>query len=317
MLKITATFIDEITGDIPHQNWLADDWDKDFAAMKAIGIDSVTMIRCGHGRWITHPSKVLEKEVNAYTPVTDLTKLFLDLAEKHGMKFYFGNYNGGFHVRGNYRKEIDINKAVCEEAWERYGSHPAFAGWYLTQEVGRLQWNIIEVFHELGKFCKELSGGLPTAISPYIEGIQLYDPFRTGVNAGKSVTLPDFEREWNEIMAGITGCVDSISFQDGGCDYSELEDFLSVACSAGKKHGITINTNVEAFDRDMPIRFLPIKWDKMLLKLRAAEKAGVAGATMFEFSHFMSPNSSYFQAHGLNRCYQHYLAGGFETSENQ
>ena len=50
MLKITATFIDEITGDIPHQNWLAEDWDKDFAAMKAVGIDSVTMIRCGHGR---------------------------------------------------------------------------------------------------------------------------------------------------------------------------------------------------------------------------------------------------------------------------
>ena len=95
MLKITATFIDEITGDIPHQNWLADDWDKDFAAMKAVGIDSVTMIRCGHGRWITHPSKVLEKEVNAYTPVKDLTKLFLDLAEKHGMKFHFANYNGG------------------------------------------------------------------------------------------------------------------------------------------------------------------------------------------------------------------------------
>ena len=38
MLKITATFIDEIIGDIPHQNWLAEDWDKDFAAMKAIGI---------------------------------------------------------------------------------------------------------------------------------------------------------------------------------------------------------------------------------------------------------------------------------------
>ena len=311
MLKISATFIDEITGDIPHQNWLEDDWDRDFQAMKAVGINAVTMIRCGNGRFITHPSKVLEREVNAYRPPMDLTALFLDLAQKHGMKFYFGNYNGGNHVRGNYRREVDLNKMVCEEAWERYGSHPAFAGWYLTQEVGRLQWNIIEVFQELGKFCKELSGGLPTAISPYIEGIALYDPFRTGVNAGKSVTLPDFEREWNEIMAGISGCVDSIAFQDGGCDYSELEDFLRVAVQLGKKHNIEIRSNVEAFDRDMPIRFLPIHWEKMLLKMRFAENAGIKDATMFEFSHFMSPNSCYTAAHGLYRCYQRYLDGKF------
>lgn len=315
MLKIKATFIDEITGDIPHQNYLAEDWEKDFQAMKAIGIEAVTMIRCGHGRFITHPSRVLTREVNAYMPPVDLTQLFLDLAAKYDMKFFFGNYNGGFHVRGNYRREVDLNKAVCEEAWARYGSHPAFAGWYLTQEVGRLQWNIIEVFQELGKFCKEISNGLPTAISPYIEGIQLYDPFRTGVNADKSVKLPDFEREWNEIMAGISGCVDTIAFQDGGCDYHELEDFLSVACTLGKRHGINIHTNVEAFDRDMPIRFLPIKWEKMLLKLRSAERAGVSGATMFEFSHFMNPNSCYAAAHGLYRCYQHYLNGGFQPLE--
>ena len=39
-LKITGTFLDEISHDIPHQNWGEKEWDKDFAHMKAIGIDT-------------------------------------------------------------------------------------------------------------------------------------------------------------------------------------------------------------------------------------------------------------------------------------
>lgn len=31
-------------------------------------------------------------------------------------------------------------------------------------------------------------------------------------------------------------------------------------------------TNIESFDRDMPIRFLPIKWEKLLLKLTLREE---------------------------------------------
>jgi hypothetical protein len=57
----------------------------------------------------------------------------------------------------------------------------------------------------------------------------------------------------------------------------------------------------------MPIRFLPIKWEKMLLKLLAAETAGVSKAITFEFSHFMSPNSCYLQAGKLFERYCEYF----------
>lgn len=49
-MKITGTFLDEISHDIPHQNWGADEWDRDFRAMRAISIDTVVMIRCGYRR---------------------------------------------------------------------------------------------------------------------------------------------------------------------------------------------------------------------------------------------------------------------------
>jgi len=47
-LQITGTFLDEISHDIPHQNWGEAEWDLDFQYMKAIGIDTVIMIRSGY-----------------------------------------------------------------------------------------------------------------------------------------------------------------------------------------------------------------------------------------------------------------------------
>jgi hypothetical protein len=56
----------------------------------------------------------------------------------------------------------------------------------------------------------------------------------------------------------------------------------------------------------MPIKFLPIKFEKLKLKLDAARKAGYDKAITFEFSHFMSPQSMYGSAHHLFNRYQEY-----------
>ena len=66
-------------------------------------------------------------------------------------------------------------------------------------------------------------------------------------------------------------------------------------------------TNTVSFYREMPFRLLPIKWEKMRLKLLAAEQAGIEHAMTFEFSHFMSPNSCYLAAGNLRRRYLEWL----------
>ncbi|MCQ2155454.1 MAG: DUF4434 domain-containing protein, partial [Bacteroidales bacterium] len=91
-LRITGTFLDEISHDIPHQNWGPVEWEKDFQNMKAIGIDTVIMIRSGYRKFITWPSKYLLKK-GCYMPSIDLVELFLSLADKYDMKFYFGLYD--------------------------------------------------------------------------------------------------------------------------------------------------------------------------------------------------------------------------------
>ena len=105
--------------------------------------------------------------------------------------------------------------------------------------------------------------------------------------------MTQHEQEWNAILKGIQGAVDIVAFQDGHCDYHELADYLRINKKLTDRYGMTSWTNCETFDRDMPIRFLPIKWEKMLLKLEAARAAGIEKAITFEFSHFMSPNSWY------------------------
>ena len=56
-MKITGTFLDEISHDIPHQNWGPEEWARDFDAMREIGIDEVYLIRCGYKRQTAFPSE--------------------------------------------------------------------------------------------------------------------------------------------------------------------------------------------------------------------------------------------------------------------
>lgn len=298
-MLITGTFLDEISHDIPSQNWGESEWREDFRIMKAVGIDTVILIRSGHKRWATYPSKVLEREMGAFEPPVDLVDLFLRLAEEEGMSFFFGSYDSGkYWHEGKYEKEIQISKDVASEVWEKYGSSPAFKGFYLSCEVSGKFRGIVDIYADLGRHCKKLSGGLPVLISPYIAGRKNPNSFEEAATV--DATTPErHEREWEEILSGIEGAVDILAFQDGHVDFDELAEYLAINRELARKHGMQSWTNLETFDRDMPIKFLPIKWEKLLLKLEAAERAGLDKIITFEFSHFLSPQSCYLQADGL------------------
>ena len=295
-MKITGTFLDEISYDIPHQNWGRREWRRDFLNMRAIGIDTVIMIRCGLKQWLTYPSEILMRRQNCYRPVADLVEMFLELSDELGMKFFFGTYDSWCHWHSDHpEKELELNLQVVEEAWLRYGHHKSFAGWYLSQEISRGRKSVATLYRELGRCCKEVSGGLPVLISPLIDGVK--------ENRKQSVSLEDHQREWDEMFSLIRDGVDTVAFQDGPCEFHELSDYLAVNRQLAEKYGIECWSNCESFDRDMPIRFLPIKWEKMRFKLRAAEAAGVRKVITFEFSHFMSPNSVYGAAGNLYHRY--------------
>lgn len=304
-LRITGAFLDEISHDIPHQNWGAKEWDLDFRYMKSIGIDTVILIRSGYRKFLTYPSKYLIGK-GCYTPSVDLLELFLGLADKYGMKFYFGLYDSGrYWDTREMSYELETNKFVIEEVWKAYGHHKSFGGWYISTEISRKTKDCIRTFHEMGRMCKDISGGLPTFISPWIDGKKAVSAARS--NPKEGVTVDKHEEEWNEIFDGIHDVVDACAFQDGHIDYDELDAFFSVNKKLADKYGMQCWTNAETFDRDMPIDFLPIKFDKLRMKLEAAARCGYDKAITFEFSHFMSPQSAYLQAGHLFDRYKEYF----------
>lgn len=306
-MLITGTFIDEISHDIPHQNWGVQEWETDFGYMKAAGIDTVILIRCGYRKFITYPSKYLQQKYQCYHPPIDLVELFLSLADKHGMNFYFGLYDSGHYWdTGSLTHEIEDNKFIIEEAWKTYGHHPSFSGWYLSMEISRQTIGAVSAFRDLGLMCKAVSKGLPTLISPFIDGKKAVLSTNTTLSKADAISIADHEKEWEEIFSGIQGAVNAVAFQDGHIDFSELDIFFKVNKKLADKYGLQCWTNAESFDRDMPIKFLPIKFEKLRLKLEAARRAGYDKAITFEFSHFMSPQSSYIQAHHLYNRYQEY-----------
>ena len=299
-MKLTGTFLDEITHDIPSNNWGRDEWATEFETMASIGIDTVIMIRAGVGRMAACPSRVLEQRADVFPVYDDLVDMFLDLAERHGLAFYFGTYDSATRSsrERSLEDEVDLGKAFIDEVWQTYGHRQAFKGWYLTFELGRLERRRVECLRQLGDHCKGLSPGLPNLISPYVHGGKLVDD---------PISLDQHHADWHQILSSLEGAVDIVAFQDGQVEYDELPDFLQANGELIRGHGMRAWSNVESFDRDMPFDFPPIDWRKLWWKMQAAEKAGVEKLITFEFSHFMSPNSCWPAARNLYNRYCEYL----------
>lgn len=305
---ITGTFIDEITHDIPSQNWGYDDWERDFAAMAAVGIDTAIVIRAGYRDRATFDSRVLRREHPTLIAGDDQIDWFLTLAEKYDISLYIGTYDSGrYWMSGEFQKEIELNHDFCEEVVERYGDRPAFKGWYISHEIDTFNECVMKVYEDLSKALRRLKDQ-PILISPYIRGVKQF--------AGEAISLGDHEKEWERVFKRIEGLVDIVAFQDGNVEFSDLHDFLSVNSELAHRHGLTCWSNVETFDRDMPIKFPPIEWRKLRFKVDAAMEAQVDKIITFEFSHFMSPNSIYPAAHGLYNRYRERYASRAGTSRS-
>ena len=121
-----------------------------------------------------------------------------------------------------------------------------------------------------------------------------------------SVPLAHTIQEWDDIFAESASAIDICAFQDGQIHYNELPEFHEGIKRLGDDHGVTIWSNVESFDRDMPIKFPPANWPNLRLKLAEASKVAEKIIT-FEFAHFMSPNSCYPAAHKLFERYSDFI----------
>lgn len=297
-MKITGTFLDEITHDIPSANWGRDEWAKDFDAMQAVGIDTVILIRAGFRDRMVFEADTLKRFMPMRPAYIDLLDIFLEQAERCNMDFYFGIYDSGIYwSQGNYHKEIDINKHFTEEVTQKYGDRAAFKGWYLSHELYQYNEAFMKVYLGLTRHLRDLKN-IPLLMSPYVKGRKQFD---------EPITPEEHEKQWDLIFSQIAEDVDIVAFQDGQVEFLELADFLAINKSLADKYSLVSWSNVETFERGMPIDFLPINWQNLRYKIEAATEAEVEKLITFEFSHFLSPNSMYPSAHNLYKRYREWL----------
>ncbi len=301
-MKITGTFLDDISHDVPSANWGPKQWAADFDAMKAIGIDTVIIIRAGYRDQCTFDSKTLSKYFSVRPAYLDLVDVFLNESERCGMELYFGTYDSGVYWHeGNADKELEISRAFTEEALSRYGQRKAFAGWYISNEIGKFKETTVSLYERLARHLREIKD-MPILMSPYIRGSKI---------TKKNTTNPAEHRDhWERIFSRLGGLVDIVAFQDGQVEFGKLAEYAQINSELADKHGLRCWSNVESFERGMPMDYLPIAWPNMRFKMETAAAAGCEKLITFEFSHFMSPNSMYPSARNLYERYTEWLEEG-------
>ena len=296
--KITGTFLDEITWDIPSQNWGKKEWRKEFNTMKEAGIDTVINIRAGLRDMSVFPSEVLNIK-----DVPDLAQLFLDEAQRCDMHFFFGSYDTGNleWEWANWQNDWEINKNLLPEIVKRYGNHPAFYGWYISPETCVATKSSIEIYKRYSDYMKELSPEKPVLISPYYPSFVCKD-------LPKEERHKRFVDDWYKILSSARN-INICAFQDGSCNFNaagyptfELEDYVKEVNQICRELKVMQWNNVETFGREYPIKFPPIDWRILKRKMEIADPY-VEKHITFEFSHFLSPNSMYPSAKTLYKRY--------------
>ena len=289
---ITATFIDEITYDIPSSNWSNEQWSKDLDYMKTVGIDTLVFIRAGYGERTIFPCDYF---VTQYED--DLLGFILDEAEKRNMKVLVGGYLSNLcWNNGDAKTEIELNRHFINEIWAKYGNIPAFGGWYIPQETCRDILNITEVMGGISYLCKEKSPNLPVFISPFFN---TFDP-------NSAFTVEQHTEEWNNIFNRCGKNIDICAFQDGTVPIKDLRDYYVATRKLCETHNIAHWVNTETFERDVRQMYYPIPFSVLKRKLELHKEYAEKIIT-FEFSHFLSPQSIYPSAKNLYDLYiKHY-----------
>lgn len=281
-LKITGTFIDELSRDMPFHNWGLEEWDKEFSLMKSIGINTIVLPQVGLDLKLLYPSALLAGKGLPH-PSFDKLDLLLTLADKWGFKVYCGLYKS--HHSSQFLQEniTSINRSVSSEIWDHYGSrHRSFDGWFISSEVSMENRHNLAAIVDLCKHCKAISGNKKVIISPWIDGNRLLDDDKAHGT---------YTAQWNEIMSHMSQAVDICTIQDTGINDLDCASFYQSCQRIAQSHGIKCWGNAETYDAQMPMRLYSTDFDHLRLKLSAARAAGLEKVITYEFSHFMSPQS--------------------------
>jgi hypothetical protein len=164
---------------------------------------------------------------------------------------------------------------------------------------GGLEFNMPMIWKPLIKKIKKLDKKKKILVSPRYAGEKWGGPV-------SNITPELHYRHFDYVFGEMDGLIDEAAFMDGHTHFKSLKGFVEATAEICKKYNISLWSNLETFDRDMPWRFPPIEWIKMKFKLDIVQPY-VDKIITFEAPHFLSPYSMFPSAKNLYERYMEYI----------
>lgn len=273
---ITGTFIQLDAGNLCCS---LDQWNAEFEAMRRLGCDTLIVgevVRQDHA-FCRIPGYPLYP--GSGTP--DPFRTILDCAARHGFRVFVGTYSWDWSDQSPKAFEEYARRCrdVASLVWKRYGSHAAFAGWYvLGWEIGNAPPpdNIGVKAHIAAiERMRELAPRLPILIAPYFT---------------LDVTPEQFEKGWKELFKSLD--VDIMALQDGvGCGRGITpqlaKPYFRAMLNACRTARVIPWADVEVFDQ--PAGWKTASPERVLEQLMAVGPF-VEKTVIWEFNHYLSPS---------------------------
>jgi hypothetical protein len=172
-----------------------DDWRQQILGMHSLGMDTViiqesfrnqeyyggnTIPSTGYKGLAYYPSELFPGRMRIASH--DPLEAILSEADRLGMNVFLGV---GLYAWFDFSVgSLEWHKKVATELWHRYGHHPSFYGWYVSEEVeGSLipeqgetakdnyRQEIITFFDEFQSFCRRLAPEKPVMLAPNTLGL--------------------------------------------------------------------------------------------------------------------------------------------------
>ena len=171
------------------------DWREQIEGMHGLGMDTVviqesfrnqayygknTISRTGYKGLAYYPSGLFpgRAQITAHDPM----EAILSEADRLHMNVFLGV---GLYAWFDFsRDSLEWHKKVAEELWRRYGRHPSFYGWYVSEEAfgslipeqgeqakDRYRQEMIAFFREFQAFCRHLAPEKPVMLAPNAWGM--------------------------------------------------------------------------------------------------------------------------------------------------
>ena len=130
-------------------------------------VDSQKIEQNGYKGRAFYPSKLFPERMPI--AANDPVEAVLSQADKNGMNVFVAV---GLYAWFDFTKgSLDWHKKVASELWEKYGHHPSFYGWYVSEEMDgglgdeKHREQIVYFFKEFSKYVKKLAPEKPVMLA--------------------------------------------------------------------------------------------------------------------------------------------------------